>query len=274
VSVLIAADYSQIEARLAAWTAAGKPRVWEDVDPEGARMLWAFHQRREIYMEQAAQGIYGDWRKWQRITKDERQIMGKVPVLSMLYGISATGRDGNGGLRGYAWNEYEIDWSKREATRIWLGFHKLWPEFKRWHEREERVLRARGWTSTAIGRLRRLPEATGYGKPASEAVGAGINAPIQGLASDLTQMALVILDEHNIPVVGDIHDELLIEAPTGTNLVLLEKVLRRVMEREVLKRLEPLGLHLPPGLIEIEVKCGAWGEGKPVNDRSMLVKTG
>lgn len=259
---LLEADYAQVEARLAAWTAAGKPATWQEVDPERARMLWAFHEGRDIYREQAAEGLYGDWRKWQQISKNERQVMGKVPVLAMLYRISPDG------LRDYAWREYEIDWSKKQATRIWLGFHRLWPEFKLWHERSERVLRARGWTCSVVGRVRRIPEATGYGKAASEAVGSGINMPIQSLASDFTQAAMILLDRVGVPIVGNIHDALLIES--GPGFAVRPESVAAVMERLIFKFLEPLGLVLPPGLIQVEIKQGAWGEGKELKLNEMV----
>lgn len=251
---LVEADYSQIEARLAAWAAAGKPASWDEVDERRASLLLMFRDRRDPYREMAAMNIYGSAKYAGRITENERQVMGKVVVLAMLYRI------GVDGLREYAWSNFEIDWSKKQASRNWLGFHKLFPEFSPWHLREEKILRARGWTQTAIGRRRRLPEAMGYGYAASAAINAGINAPIQGLASDLTQMSMVILDHYDVPIVGNIHDALLIEVPKGVDPLEVERVLSDVMTRECLRRLEPLGLTLPEGLIEIECKFGNWGQ--------------
>jgi uracil-DNA glycosylase len=260
---LIECDYEQLESRLCAWAAAGRPDSWEGVVPAHAHMLLAYKEGRKIYEEQASQNIYGTPLKWHLITKNERQMMGKVPVLAMGYRISPKG------LMEYAWREFQIDWSLKEAGRVWMGFHRLWPEFQAWHEREERILRSRGYAQTVIGRYRRLPAAMEWGRVAQDAIQAGINSPIQGLGSDITQMALVILDAlyetGRVPfrVVGDVHDALQSETPKGTE-VAAARVMKRVMEREALRYLGGLGLHLPPGLLKVECKVGAWGQGKVI----------
>jgi uracil-DNA glycosylase family 4 len=258
---LLEAVLEQIEARLCAWTAAGKPKTWGDVVPAHANMLIAFRDNRKIYEEQAAFNLWGDPRQWPRVTKDQRQKMGKVPVLSMGYRISPKG------FMEYAWREYQIDWSLKEATRIWLGFHRLWPEFTEWHEREERKLRARGYAVTDIGRIRRLPAAMDWGRAASDAIQAGINSPIQGLASDWTQATLILLDalaeKRDVPlrIVGDVHDALQAEVPKD-KVLQGARLMKWAFEVGARAYLEPLGLHIPPGLVKVEVKAGAWGAGR------------
>lgn len=259
---LIQADYSQIEARLAAWYAAGRPPTWEAVDPGQASLLLAFRDGRDPYREMAS-AVLG--KPVDRITKQERQEMGKVPMLAMIYRISAQG------FRDYAWREHELALNITQAVHIHQTFYRLWPELRLWHQREERLLRARGWTRTPIGRYRRLPEAKSEDDVAAHnAVNIGINMPVQSLASDITQAAHIVLDRllaqeglsDRARVVGNVHDALLVEAHRSV-LVEVARLLEQVMLAAP-EALTALGLRLPPGLLRVEVVTGPWGEGAPL----------
>jgi DNA polymerase I-like protein with 3'-5' exonuclease and polymerase domains len=223
-------------------------------------MFIACAQGRDIYREQAAEGIFGpgQWRRWAEIDKNQRQVMGKVPTLAMLYRISPQG------LKEYAWKYYEIDWTIRQATAVWSAFHRLWPEFQRWHSLEEAKLRNRGWARSPVGRLRRLPGAL---SGQHDDIRAGINAPIQSCASDITQEAGILCDadiqahpELDLKLVGDIHDALLVQAPESRALQAARWLESRMRQAPAVLR--QLGLLVPPGLIKVEVTIGAWGEGK------------
>lgn len=255
---LLSADYRQIEARLCAWMAVGLPDAWDGV-PRGS-MLWAFHEKREydIYTMFAALAL----RKHPaRITKDDRQVFGKVPVLAQLYQISWQG------LKDYAWKFGQIDWSDNEARRLHTLFQHTFPEFPTWHRFEGIKLRNSGIARSPIGRLRRLPGAMAGNQ---DEIRSGVNMPPQSLASDITQTSMILLDEMGARVVGNIHDALLIEAP-AERAVEQARVVERVMTVDALTRLAELGLRLPPGLIEVEIAVGPWGLGK-VLDLSPVVK--
>jgi len=247
--VLLAADYRQIEARLCAWMAVGMPEEWAGVPK--ASMLWAFHERQDIYRLFAALAL----RKHpDSITKDERQIMGKVPVLAQLYGISWQG------LQEYAWKSAQIDWPANEARRLHTLFERTFPEFPTWHRFEAIKLRNKGAVRSPIGRLRRLPDAMS-GNP--EAIRSGVNMPPQSLASDITQTAMILLDRAGARIVGNIHDALLVEAPLEGHVEQAQEI-ARVMTGSALDYLRPLGLRLPDGLIEVEITAGPWGLGQEV----------
>src|SRR5262249_10628349 len=192
-------DYRQIEARICAWMAAGRPETWDGVHPN--TMLWAFHTGVDIYVDFAARAL----RKAPgEVTKQERQIMGKVPVLAQLYGISPEG------LREYAWKTFEINWTEAQGRALWQLFRQRYPEFPAWHRIAAAKLESRGFVQTPIGRIRRLPDAmTGQ----ADAIRSGINAEPQSLASDITQTALILLHRQGLRIVGDIHDALLFELP-------------------------------------------------------------
>lgn len=255
--VLVSADYRQIEARLCAWMAAGRPETWDAVDPR--TMLAQFAGDVDIYREFAAMALGKDLAA---VTKDDRQIMGKVPVLAQLYGISPDG------LREYAWKTFEILWTEAQARRLHTLFRQRYPEFPAWHRLSEAKLIRRGWVQTPIGRIRRLPSAMSGQK---DAIRAGVNAEPQSLASDITQQALILLDAVNARVVGDIHDALLIEVRRG---VLIEAcaVIRAAMLAAP-DKLKSMGLWLPPGLIDVEIAVGPWGLGRVV-EPALMEKVG
>lgn len=245
---LLEADYSQIEARLCAWMAAGRPDDWAQV--QRATMLWAFHAGTDIYVDFAARALQ---KRLEQVTRDDRQIMGKVPVLAQLYGMSPEG------LREYAWKVFEILWSDRQAQDLWRLFRARYPEFPAWHRFVEAGLLRKGYTQTPIGRIRRLPDAK-YGQ--RDAIRSGINAEPQSLASDITQTALILLDQMGARVVGDIHDALLVEV-RAENAQRAAQLVRDQFLKAPLE-LRAMGLHLPPGLIQVEVKVGPWGLGREV----------
>lgn len=247
--VLIQADYRQIEARICAWMAAGRPEEW-DMPPNS--MLAMFYGGHDIYVDFAARAL----RKHKAdVTKQERQIIGKVPVLAQLYGISAEG------LREYAWKSFEIAWTPAQATALWLLFRERYPEFPAWHRLSEDKLVRRGYTQTPIGRVRRLPSAMSYQK---DAIRAGINAEPQSLASDITQDSLIALDAMGARVVGDIHDALLIEVRVDRAPQACEMIRQQMLAAP--ERLKALGLWLPDGLIDVEITAGPWGLGKEIKE--------
>lgn len=254
--VLVAADYRQLEARLAAWTAAGRPERIEDVSP--GTMLYDFLCGVDVYRRFASQPLVLN-KSPDDITKNERQVMGKVPVLAKLYRISPKG------MQEYAWKFYEIDWTLAQATRICTAFDQIYPEFPAWHNIEEAKLRRRGYAISAIGRVRRLPGAL---SGQHDEIRAGINAPIQSVASDITQTAGWIISEviriQSLPfwLVGDVHDSILAQSPAQTGYQCAQ-VIRAGMLRAP-DKLRPLGLRLVPGLIDVEVAIGPWGEGKEI----------
>lgn len=243
---LVSADYRQIEARLCAWMALGRPEKWDTV-PRSS-MLWAFHERQDIYRLFAAMALV---KHPKLISKQERQDMGKVPVLAQLYDISWQG------LQEYAWKSSQLDWPDHTARKLYDLFHRIFPEFAVWHRFEAILLRDRGWTRSPIGRIRRLPDAQ-YGQ--KDAIRAGVNAPPQSLASDITQSAFVLLDKLNYRIVGNVHDALLVEVP-DPQVASASREIARVMTHDALAALKPLGLRLPEGLVEVEVTAGAWGLG-------------
>ena len=250
---LVSADESQLEARLVAWASCGFPNDWES--PQVMGMLRVFLDwERDIYKEFAAEALR---KPLADITKDERQNMGKVPILAMIYKISPEG------LQEYAWKVYELRFTIAEARHLWQLFHDMYPEIHRWHEREEKFLKVRGYARSLLGRYRHLPEAVGGGRGAAvqEAIRAGINSPIQGLGSDINETAHILLDRKLDPrrafVIGSHHDSLQVQ--TMKSYMSEALMLVHWCYDNAPQALRGLGLDLPPGLLKIEVSVGPWG---------------
>jgi DNA polymerase-1 len=244
--VLVQADYRQIEARLCAWMAAGRPDQWEGV-PTGT-MLWGFHTGLDPYADFAARYLR---KPIAQVSKDERQNLGKVPVLAQLYGMSWMG------LKEYAWKSFELLWSDQQALGLWQLFRDRYPEFPRWHQMAEAKLIHRGFSQTPLGRVRRLPDAL-YGS--RDAIRSGINAEPQSLASDITVAAMIGLDTAGLHIVGMIHDALLFQVRVAALRETLPRIKRGMLGAP--DALQKMGLWLPPGLVEVEISAGPWGAGK------------
>lgn len=272
-SVLLSCDYRQIEARLVAWAAAGRPSVHEYSGKlHGQNFLDAFMDpKRDVYIEMAASVLN---KPLSAVTtgkpgepSNDRQIMGKVPTLAMLYKISPDG------LRNYAWSEYQIEWTAAQARKIHNTFYLLWPEVRDWQEREVLVVSTRGWNQSALGRKIRLPDALTYSPKQHEAIGTGINMPIQSLASDITLTAARLFQADLTPtleksgylmhhlsrtfLVGFVHDALLVETNVDA-APLIAKTLQECMLTAP-AWLRRFGLDLPEGLIQVELTAGPWG---------------
>src|SRR5215217_506265 len=112
--VLVVADYSQIELRIAAKISGDK------------RMLAAFANGEDIHTI-TARSLTGR----REITKQERKLA-KAVNFGLLYGMSS------GGLRNYAQASYGVKMTKKEAERYWQHFFETYPGLKAWHDREYR----------------------------------------------------------------------------------------------------------------------------------------
>ena len=124
-------------------------------------------------------------------------------------------------------------------------------------------VRLKQLVTSPIGRVRRLPMvvSTDWGI-ASKAERQAINSPVQGMVPDLILIALSILNEEpgmweEARVIGDIHDEILLEVRDDK----LDKwlpILKRIMEHPPLE--EWFGVDLPVKL-RVDITVGKhWGE--------------
>jgi len=228
-NVLLAADYSQIELRLAAHMA--------DV-PE---LKQAFANGEDIHARTAAE-MFGE------VTRDTR-ASAKTINFAILYGISRWGLAGR--------LKVEAD----EAQAMIDTYFKRFPGIQRYIMETLETVRERGYSETLFGRKTWFPRIGS--KNQTERQGserAAINAPIQGTSADIIKRAMArmmpALDAAglgHVRMLLQVHDELVFELPAG-DVAAASPVIERVMAEAAAPA---VALDVPLG---IEIGTGAsWG---------------
>ncbi|WP_336987426.1 DNA polymerase I [Altererythrobacter aquiaggeris] len=190
-NVLLAADYSQIELRLAAHMA--------DV-PE---LKAAFAAGEDIH-NRTANELFGE------VNRDTR-AQAKTINFAILYGISRWGLAGR--------LEVEPD----EAQAMIDRYFERFPGIQRYMHSTLEGVREKGYSQTLFGRKTWFPRISS--KNQNERQGserAAINAPIQGTSADIIKRAMVRMEPalreaglDNVQMLLQVHDELVFEVPEG-----------------------------------------------------------
>ena len=228
-SVLLAADYSQIELRLLAHMAREE------------RLISAFEQGLDIHAATAAE-VMGV--PVEQVDPDSRRLA-KTINFGVLYGMGSYGLARDSDLtQEEAAKFIELYWSRYPAVRAYM----------------DNVLsegRERGYVSTILGRRRNMPELVsrnGGIRQAAERM--AINAPVQGTAADIIKIAMIRLHDRlreggfRGKMLLQVHDELLFEVPRSE----LEKIVPLVCETME----GAMELDVP---LKVELKWGKnWGE--------------
>ena len=228
-NVLLSADYSQIELRLAAYMA--------DVPALKA----AFANGDDIHSLTAME-LFGE------VNRDTRG-RAKTINFSILYGISRWGLAGRMGT------------TADEAQALIDRYFERFPGINRYIAETLEHVRETGFTQTLFGRkvhFTRIKSANQAERQGSER--AAINAPIQGTCADIIKRAMVrmlpALAEAGLPNVRmllQVHDELVFELPEA-DVDAASAVIRTVMATAA----EPLvTLDVP---LDVEIGIGkSWG---------------
>ncbi len=224
-NVLLAADYSQIELRLAAHM-ADVPQLKE-----------AFANGEDIHAR-TAQEMFGT------VDRDTR-ARAKTVNFAILYGISRWGLAGRLGV--------EAD----EAQAIIDTYFDRFPGIRNYIHATLESVRERGYSETLFGRKTWFPRINS--KNQAERQGserAAINAPIQGTSADIIKRAMArmnpALAEAGLPRVCmllQVHDELVFELPAA-DVEAATPVIRRVMAEAALPSVSltvPLGVEIGHG---------------------------
>ncbi|WP_022799677.1 DNA polymerase I [Deinococcus ficus] len=206
---LISADYSQIELRLLAHIA------------EDPLMRQAFQEGADIHRRTAAQ-VLG--MSEADVGPDQRRAA-KTVNFGVLYGMSAHRLSRDLGIP-YA-----------DAAGFIETYFSTYPGIRRYIDRTLEFGRKQGYVETLYGRRRYVPELTATNRTLREAgERLAYNMPIQGTAADIIKYAMIRLDRELEPLGGrlllQVHDELLIEAPTA-QAEQIAAVTREVMEHTV-----------------------------------------
>jgi DNA polymerase I len=206
-SLLLSADYSQIELRILAH--------YSD-DPA---LLEAFRAREDVHTRTAAEtfGVAAEL-----VTPDMRRIA-KVLNFGIAYGLSAFGLS------------QRLDLPPAEAQGIIDRYFSRYAGVKRYVEWAIEEARKKGESRTLFGRVRAMPEIAAR-NPALRmaAERTAINTPIQGTAADIVKIAMIRVHEalrreaRRARLLLQVHDELVLEVPEA-ELASVEALVRREM---------------------------------------------
>jgi DNA polymerase-1 len=227
--VLMSADYSQIELRLAAHM-ADVPALKE-----------AFRAKADIHNLTAIE-LFGS---------DERENRDKAKTINfaILYGISAWGLAGRLGV------------PRDEGQAIIDRYFERFPGIRNYIATTLAFARENGFTRTLFGRKTHFPNIrSSQQNHRAGAERAAINAPLQGTSADLIKRAMTRMDEalvsadlEGVRMLLQVHDELVFEVPEGR-----EEEAAAVIREVMATAAEPaIKLDVP---LDVEIGWGVhWG---------------
>ena len=191
-SVMMSADYSQIELRIMAHLCGD------------AHLCEAFRSGADVHSMTASR-IFGV--PLDEVTADRRRVA-KTANFGIMYGISPFGLAQNLGC------------SASEAKSIIDDYFASFPSIRLWIESTLAFARQNGYVQTIFGRRRYVGDVvSSNGNLRAVAERNAVNAPIQGSSADIIKMAMIGVDrclrERGLDsrMVLQIHDELLLEVP-------------------------------------------------------------
>jgi len=238
---LISADYSQVELRIAAHCAQER------------RMMRAFQLGEDLHMV-TAMALTG--KAAEDVGREERK-KAKPVNFGFLYGMYPKK------FQAYAFENYGVSFTMAEAELAREQYFSMFPDLQRWYDRQERLVRSRGWVQSPLGRVRHLPDIHSPDSGVQrEAIRQAINSPVQGTASDLMLFGMVqlqkVLDPNECFMVGTLHDGIFFEcAEDKTDK--WSPVIKHTLENLPLKETFLTELSVPI-VCDIEVSQH-WSEG-------------
>jgi len=189
-SLILAADYSQIELRIMAHLSGDKG------------LLKAFHDGVDVHRATAGEVFGADY---EDVTDDQRRAA-KAINFGLMYGMSAFGLG------------RQLDISRPEAQEYIDTYFSRYPGVRIFMDETREKAREQGYVETLFGRRLYLPEINaGNMMRRQGAERAAINAPMQGTAADIIKIAMIRVDnwlqtsQAGARLVMQVHDELVLE---------------------------------------------------------------
>lgn len=223
-SVLLSADYSQIELRLLAHITK---------DPV---MLDAFSKGEDIH-ERTAREVFGATTAAE--LKEKRRVA-KIVNFGIAYVIGPFGLAQRVGI------------SRAEARKVIDDYYQTYAGVKKYmDELPEKACDAGCVVRSIYGRLRRIPDLKSKGAAKARAEREAVNMPMQGSASDIVKLAMMRVadalrrEKLKAKMILQIHDELVFEVPEN-ELVKTGEVVKAAMESAA-KIAVPLPVELGSG---------------------------
>jgi DNA polymerase I len=191
-SVIVSADYSQIELRIMAHISGDE------------NLLRSFAEGEDIHRATAAE-IFSTTPL--DVTNEQRRYA-KVINFGLIYGMSAFGLAGNLGI-------------ERSAAQMYIDkYFQRYPAVAQYMADTRAQAKARGYVETVFGRRLWLAEINSPNGPRRQAAErAAINAPMQGTAADLIKLSMIAVqgwlesERLQSKMVMQVHDELVLEVP-------------------------------------------------------------
>ena len=235
-NVLVCADYSQVEVRVAAILSGEE------------RMLKAYREGKDLYKHTASLLLH---KPEAEITKAERQ-QAKAVVLGLQFGMGAKT------LCKYALN-YNVVLSEGESEKLVSRYRQAYPMLYEWQLNTTALAKETLMCETVCGMKRKLDEDNYYT--------CSLNTPVQGSSAEVILYALWKLDkeicDNNIParIVATVHDEVLVECDKRVGEKVRELLSRVMLEafRFVFKRVGIRGAD--DNIVEAHIG-GNWYEAK------------
>jgi DNA polymerase-1 len=228
-SIILAADYSQIELRIMA-------HISEDKN-----LLTAFNNNEDVHRSTASQVFDTEISK---VTKDQRR-KAKAINFGLIYGMSAFGL------------AKQIDVSRTEAKQYIDGYFENYPGVLQFMNETKEKAKSQGYVETVLGRRLYLPQINSKNKMLQQhALRTAINAPMQGSSADIIKKAMLNIQDwidsegHEIKMFMQVHDELVFEINSEKADEYANKI--KLMMSNALK------LHIP---LEVDIGIGSnWQE--------------
>lgn len=235
-------DYSQIEMRVAAFVSGCKPMLEAFQNGQDLHRIIAREIRQQRVNHEAMITLEEPHTvTLDEVTPEERQA-GKAGNFGLLYGMGANG------FQIYAQDAYDVTLTMEEAQETHDAFFTTWEGMEDWHSRVIVTARRQGYVTSPIGRVRRLPDIHSSNPYlSSKAERLAINAPVQGFASDLMQIATasiqgLIPGHERIPgvyPVASVHDSTVLEVKEENWEERVAEAIRRMVNlNDVLHRMD------------------------------------
>lgn len=279
--VLLDADYSQIELRVAA-ILANETRMLADFlagrDPHWTTLLSSIEITHSYYDEICetfkkagvsfktiphAVELLAEWgaKACQKLhpTWKEARVKAKAENFGFLYGMWWRN------FIIYARDDYGVDITVNEAKQSREAFFTTYPAFGPWHEKQKDFVHTEGYVRSLSGRVRHLDAGlmNDRSPQCMEAERQAINAPVQAFAAELTMMAGIEIHKHPqldrsfFRLGGTVHDSLLMNVRRDKVLHCLP-IIDTVMRNPVLLKKFNVTLNIP---LDIEIDVGPWSRG-------------
>ena len=207
-SVLISADYSQIELRVIASMSGDE------------NMISAFNNNEDIHASTAAKVFNIDLGK---VTKEQRSHA-KIVNFGIIYGVSAFGLSNQTNL------------NRSESKLIIDNYYNSYPALKEFMTNQINFARENGFVQTILGRKRFLNDINSRnGMIRSSAERNAINTPVQGSASDIIKLSMIKINKElkkyslKSKLILQVHDELVFDVPLE-EVDLIKKIIIDKME--------------------------------------------